>query len=335
MQPLWLFYRGVDLGSANPSDFFADKTFSINIPGSGTRQTSEKILALHGIATQNNPRMLSLATGESVDALIAGKLDGVFIVAGIEAQGVQRMAAEKDLRIYDFPFARAYGERLKNLDAVMLPRGSFDVMRDIPNRDTHMAAANTTILTRADLHPALAFLFLKGAQKIDHERLTFFERPGGFPARAEPGVLMHAEAQRFYDKGDPLLFSHLPFWLANFVDRIWFALFAAFAIIYPLFKILPAYRSRYAELCMKNYLDDMAQFEAEFIRSSLQDWPAQVARFKALEHEATQLWIPSGDHRAWFSLKDVIDQVRRRMGEYKNQLDTRASQAKKRNQSTS
>jgi TRAP-type uncharacterized transport system substrate-binding protein len=83
-QPFWMFYRGAQYDGSNPTAFFKGKSFSINIPGSGTRNLTEKILTLHGIPILENKHLLSMSSADSVEAMLSGKIDGVFLVAGIE-----------------------------------------------------------------------------------------------------------------------------------------------------------------------------------------------------------------------------------------------------------
>lgn len=96
-QPLWLFYRGPQYDGSNPTAFLKGKTFSINIPGSGTRNLTEKILTLHGIPILDNKHLLSMSSADSVEAMLSGKIDGIFLVAGIESKTIQRLIAAPKL----------------------------------------------------------------------------------------------------------------------------------------------------------------------------------------------------------------------------------------------
>ena len=50
---------------------------------------------------------------------------------------------------------------------------------------------------------------------------------------------MAAEAERYYRSGPPWLQRYLPFWLANFVDRMWIVLLPLLAALLPLSRIVP------------------------------------------------------------------------------------------------
>ena len=76
--------------------------------------------------------------------------------------------------------------------------------------------------------PALAQLFVQAAARI-HSRPGWLARAGTFPNASGGEFPLAKDAERYYRAGPPLLQRYLPFWLANFVDRMWVALFSIVA----------------------------------------------------------------------------------------------------------
>jgi uncharacterized protein len=329
-QPLWLFYKGDEPDNSKPNAFFENKTFSINIPGSGTRYLTEKILSMHGIKSDNNKRLVSLPSVEGVDALIAGKIDAMFLVAGIGSRSVQRLIEAPGIRIFNFPFVDAYAKRLKHLEMVTVPRGSLNIVRDVPDHNIQMAATTIAIMANEDLHPAIQYLFINAARHIDADGQSFFNRPGGFPVYLDKSVPASKVALRYYEKGPPALDGYVPFWVVSFFDRIWFVLFAILAIGYPVKSLLPNYRIIYAKMCITDCFDELASLEQHLLRTcTLHDWHLLFKQFSFLEKRSDQLWVPKGQLELLFSLKFSIEQVRKKIAKCKLDIDLKAYTTKK------
>lgn len=320
-QPFWMFYRGPEYDGTSPSKFFDGKIFSINIPGSGTRNLTEKILSMHEINIENNKKLISMSSADSVEALLAGKIDGVFLVAGIESKTIKKIVAHPEIKVFNFSVADAYAKRLKFLEVLSLPRGSLDLIRVIPHQNTQLVATTTTILANPNLHPAIQHLFLNGARKIDDIGQGFFSRTGGFPALIERGIPASTVAERYYSKGPPTLNGYVPFWLASFFDQIWFVLFAIFAIGYPLTKIFPNYRIIYAKLCISDCFDELIKVDVDMIDpSTLDELQIKLDRFDVIEKKVNKLWVPAGLRDDFYNLKNAVEIVRLKTERLKESL---------------
>jgi TRAP-type uncharacterized transport system substrate-binding protein len=320
-QPFWMFYRGAKYDGTNPTTFFKGKSFSINIPGSGTRDLTEKILTLHGITIENNKHLLSMPSTESVDALLSGKIDGIFLLASIESQTIQRLMADPNIHIFSFNSAQAYVKQLNFLEPLNMPRGGFSLVTDRPNQDTQLVATTTTILTKDELHPAIQHLFLNATKTLDQDGQFYFRRPGGFPAYIERGIPVSSIAKRYYSKGPPVLEPYAPFWLSSFLDQIWFLLLAAFAIGYPLFKFLPNYRLVYADLCMTDCYGELRRVDSKCNHDqSPAELQAMLDQFDALELRVNNLWIPCLARNSFYHLKNAVEIVRIKTERLKEQL---------------
>ncbi|MDE2395311.1 MAG: C4-dicarboxylate ABC transporter substrate-binding protein, partial [Burkholderiales bacterium] len=62
---------------------------------------------------------------------------------------------------------------------------------------------------------------------------------GEFPNVQAPIFPLAPEAERIYRSGPPLLQRYLPFWLANFFDRMWIVILPLVAALLPLSRVLP------------------------------------------------------------------------------------------------
>ena len=215
------------------------------------------------------------------------------------------------MHIFSFAVAEAYVNRLKYLEVLSLPRGALDLKRVVPAHDVKMVATTTTILSNRDLHPAIQNLFLQTANKLDDYGQAFFTRPGGFPAYIERSLPTSAVAERYYAKGPPYLDGYLPQWLASFLDQIWFYLFAAFAVGYPMMKLLPKYRVVYTKFCLDDGYEALNKIDLKLSTcSSAVEYEKLLTEFHELERELENLWIPLGLNADFYNLRNSMEIVR-------------------------
>lgn len=325
-QPLWMFYRGPQYDGNNPTTFFKSKSFSINIPGSGTRNLTAKILKLHGISVFDNNKLLSMTSAESVKALLSGRIDGIFLVAGIESKTIQDLIADPKIHVFNFGSAQSYTKHLAHLETINLPRGAFSLATDTPGQGTQLVATTTTILTTEKLHPAIQHLFLSASKNLDHKGQAFFARSGGFPAYIERGVSASRVAERYYTNGPPALEAYAPFWLASFLDQIWVFLLAALAIGYPLLKVFPNYRLFYAKLCISDCFSELRKIDLLCsLPCSKTELQSKLDRFEALENRINRLWIPGVARDFFYTLKNAVEIARLKTERTKKHLEAQQS----------
>ncbi|MEO6164586.1 MAG: TAXI family TRAP transporter solute-binding subunit [Candidatus Binatia bacterium] len=235
-EPLWLFYRGNEF--IDRLSQLADKRVAIGAVGSGSRALALQLLKASGVDT-SSPNLRPLGGNDAVKALIEEDVDAVLLVAAPDAPIVLELARTKDIKIASLVQAEAFARRFPFLAAIQLPRGAIDLAADIPGRDITLLATTATLVVKETFHPALGLLLLQAAADV-HGRTGVLQKPGEFPAGREGEFLLADEAKRFYKSGPPFLQRYLPFWIANFIERMAVLLLPLVALILPLFKVLPA-----------------------------------------------------------------------------------------------
>lgn len=313
--PLWLFYRGKGVED-DPHGFLSNANISINLPGSGTHFLIETLLKKHELALENHTNFLELSSAEGVKALLGGKINAMALVAGMESGNVHKIIEDPSIKIYDFQMAHAYANLIDYLEVVTLPKGSLDLNPVTPNRNINMPATSTVLLVNDDLHPAIQYLFLKASKDLNKRYKPFFNRAGGFPAYTDQSVPESSIAARFYEKGLFPLDHYLPFWLASFMERIWFYLLASLAIIYPLMRFSPRYRFVHFQLSLNRAYVIMKSIEQQLdLSSSLAEIEAQETSLEELTRSAKSLWVPEGGKEAYYQLMQnigvIMDQIDR------------------------
>ena len=122
---------------------------------------------------------------------------------------------------------------------------------------------------------------------------------------------MSADAARYYKSGAPFLQRYLPFWAANFVDRMIVLLVPIIALVIPLFRLLPAlYHWRIRSRIYRQY-GELKFLEDEVINQPAADKVRDyLARLDSIEDRVNKLRIPLAYHEQMYTLRGHIDLVR-------------------------
>ncbi|MGH7886397.1 MAG: TAXI family TRAP transporter solute-binding subunit [Candidatus Binatia bacterium] len=235
-EPLWVFYRGKD--EIDKLSQLAGKRVAIGAEGSGTRALALQLLKASGV-DDSAANLFPFGGNDAAKALHDEAVDAALLVAAPDAPAIQMLAKDKEIRLANLVQAEAFTRRFPFLTALQLPRGALDLANDLPSRDVTLLSTTANLIVREDFHPALGFLLLQAATEV-HGRAGVLQRSGEFPAPRESEFSLADEARRYYKSGTPFLQRYLPFWIANFIERIAVLLLPFVAVLLPLFKILPA-----------------------------------------------------------------------------------------------
>ena len=241
-EPVWLFCREADARDRDKSRLdnlsqLAGWRINTGPSGGGAGPLFQQLAQ----ANQLEATQLQFSEKPAVHAvvdLLQGGTDAVLMVAAADAPLVQYLLRAPGIRLFEFVQSEAYARRFPFLRSVTLPRGIVDLAADKPPQDVRLVAATASLVVREDLHPALVQLLVQAAQQV-HGDAGWFSRAGEFPSPSVSDLPLSPEAARLYRDGVPWLQRYLPFWLANFIDRMWFVLLPLVAVMIPLSRILP------------------------------------------------------------------------------------------------
>lgn len=314
-EPLWVFYREASarpFGRQGLSRIAQMSGWRVEIgpDGGGTAPLWRQLVAANGV----DPAAMHLdnrPTVFGVVELVEGRADALAMVSAADAPLVQYLLRAPGIRLLDFDQAQAYARRFPFLHALVLPRGVVDLARDEPPADLHLVATNASLVAREDLHPALVQLLVQ-AERQAHGGAGWLHSPGDFPQAVSAEWPLSPEADRYARNGPPWLQRYLPFWLANFVDRMWIVLLPLLAALIPLSRVLPPlltmrFRSRvyrwYANL--RELEQAIERPDAEFgrLHAELDRIDAQIAR----------IGLPLAYTGELYDLRSHVQLVRKRL----------------------
>jgi TRAP-type uncharacterized transport system substrate-binding protein len=266
-EPVWVFYRK---NAFNESMQVSDRDIAklkINIGpvGSGTQTQALILFKLNGL-NGTSPNLLTLTNSDGVSALERGEIDAVILVDGFDSKNVQKLIKNPDIKLVSFQRADAYTRLLPYFEEVSVPMGGFNLGKNIPDHPIKLISTTTNLLIDDRLHPAIQVLFLDAAREINGPK-SYFSKSGEFPLYLNTEAPLSDQAKYFYERGTPILMKYLPFWLAEFLERMFFLLlpFAAFA--YPIIKSIPNYRINLAKKQINSIYRELDMFEKNTIET--------------------------------------------------------------------
>ena len=310
-EPVWVFHRrAVTLTRLTD---LANMRVAVGPEGSGTRKVALDLLNAHGL-DEKAGKLSPLGGSAAVDALKAGEIDAAILIAAPEAPVVRRALEAHDLNLVNLDNAPALSRRFPYLRPVTLVRGVFDLKNDLPARDIHLVATQANLVIREDLHPALAYLLLEAAVEI-HGTPGLFHQPGEYPTPVATDWPLADEAKRYFKTGRPFLQRYLPFWLANFVERMLVLLVPIIAVVVPLFKWLPSLFAWRQHSKINRWYGELKFLERDAASREIvgDELAKTLDRLDSIEQDAAFLAIPLAFSDRVYTLREHIDYVRARL----------------------
>jgi TRAP-type uncharacterized transport system substrate-binding protein len=305
----WAFCRTCD--PPLPPSQWQGWRISIGPEGSASRPLGLKLLALNG-ADVSKLQLLGYPPEQAQQALLAKELEVALFVTDWGSPVVQSLARAPGIHLLGFARADAYVALFPFLNKLVLPRGVADLATDRPPQDTPLIAVKGSLVVRDEVHPALQFLLLRAATEV-HSRAGIFQRAGEFPAPEEIDLPLSSEARRFYRSGPNLLQRTLPFWLAEFVQRMLILLVPIVGILYPLWSLAPKLYFWMNRRRLYPLYRELKLIELELHAAPAAARQTLLARLDDLDRRARALTMPGPLNENAFSLRSYIQTLRNRM----------------------
>jgi uncharacterized protein len=241
-EQVWVFYRKSAFKEPlTKITQLENKSLSIGLPGSGTRDLGLKLLELNQMDVKSTKTAIQLkefTAAQSLKALLANELDAVLLVSGPQAPIVLEYLRSPNLAVMSFEQADAYAVRMPFLKKVTVPRGVINLAEDLPKKDITILAAPASLVVSDDIHPALITPLMR-ATKASITHLGLLQKEDDYPS-SQGFMWPHNEDAEYYLKnGASFLHRHLPFWSVVWVDRAIRIILPLLAILIPLFNYLP------------------------------------------------------------------------------------------------
>jgi TRAP transporter TAXI family solute receptor len=217
-EPVFVFYRK-ELGLIHRLDQLKGRRLAVSPVGSGTRKMADELLHGYGV-TDANATFLPLSLRETAAGLKSGAVDAGFLLFAASNAVVADLATNPDIEIMSYDDVEAISKAFKGFHPVKIPKGSYSLVNDIPDRDIYMPAVTTQFLVRKDLNPGIIYELL-AAMEDAHGSATITSDQNEFPNAKDTQLPVHNVARDYYRDGLPFIFKHLPFYPASLIENTW------------------------------------------------------------------------------------------------------------------
>ena len=291
-EQVWVFYRKSAFKEPlTKITQLENKSFSIGLPGSGTRDLGLKLLELNQIdikSTKPAIQLKELTAAQSLKALQANELDAVMLVSGPQAPIVLEYLRSPNLAVMSFEQADAYTVRMPFLKKVTVPRGVINLAEDLPKKDISILAAPAALVVSDDIHPALITPLMR-ATKASITHLGLLQKEDDYPS-SHGFMWPHNEDAEYYLKnGASFLHRHLPFWSVVWVDRAIRIILPLLAILIPLFNYLPKLISMGVDAKTSAVYKKLRSLELAVAANPKKPWQEE---WQALHKQALAMRVP-------------------------------------------
>jgi TRAP-type uncharacterized transport system substrate-binding protein len=311
-EPLFIFYR-----SRKPFDAlsqFAGKRLAIGEDGTGTQVLALELLARNGIKPGDSTTLLKMDDDEAAAALLAGTIDAAFMMSDSAATKiVHQLLIKPGIRLFDFSQADAYTRRIGYLNKTVLPRGSIDFGKRIPDQDINLISPTVELIARAGLHPALSDLLLDAATEV-HSRSGLTNKRGEFPSLRESEYRISADASRYYKSGKSFLYRYMPFWLASLLNRVVVVFVPMLLILIPGMRSIPRIYRWQVRLRIIRWYRALMVLEKSMAGPLKPDKGEEMQRqLENIERAVNKMKVPASFAEQFYELRIHIEFVRAKL----------------------
>jgi TRAP transporter TAXI family solute receptor len=306
-EPLWVFHRQ-DLKIKRLPDL-KGKKIAVGPEASGTRAFATKLLSENGV-NADTATLVPLVGEKAAEALLAKKIDALFLVLPPQSPIIQGLLLRKDIYLHSFERGEAYQRANRFLSIVKLPEGVMDFAGNIPSRDILLVAPAVNLVVRENFHPALVDLLLGAAMEI-HSASGLFQDYNEFPSQKYLDFPQQKDAQRYFRVGPAFLKKYLPFWLAVFMERTKVMFLPLITLLIPFIRFFPSgIRWRMRSRIYRWYRNLEEVDQKGQLSVSLNEIRSWVLELEKIEKEIMHISVPLSYAGELYNLRIHIAHVR-------------------------
>ncbi|WP_048437897.1 TAXI family TRAP transporter solute-binding subunit [Caenimonas sp. SL110] len=306
-ETVWLFSRVPGLDSLEQ---LQGLRVSLGPRGSGTRRLATALLEQVRMGVRD---IVDLETSgpAAIQAMANGSLDAMFMVSAPQSQVVNQLLRTPGVQLVQLKRSAALTERLPFLQLRLLPEGALDPLAKIPARDTAVLIATSSLVARADLHPALQRLAAEVAQEV-HAGAGPFHRASDFPTLKRIEFPASAQARYTLVHGRPWFEKSLPFWWGQLLLRLLVIVLPVTLAAFWLARVIPAYLRWLVDSRVARWYGELKFIEHDLARSGLSgvERVKYLQRLAEIEKQMAEFATPSYLMPRWYTLRKHIDFVR-------------------------
>jgi len=311
-EPLLVFYR--DTTNIALLSGLTGKRLAIGSAGSGTHSLALSLLQTNGLTGDGVTLLLNLDADDAAQKLLAGTIDAVFIMSdSASSQTMRTLLRSPGIQLLNFEQADAYTRRFNYLNKLLLPEGSIDFGKNLPQQNVWLIGPTVELIARPDLNAAVSDLLLEAAREV-HGNASMFQNQGEFPNPIEHEFKISADASRYYKSGKTFLYRKLPFWIASLANRVLVAFVPMMLVLIPGLRLIPAAYKWRIRLNFYRWYRTLLVLERDL---SGEMTPAKRdemhKRLDEIEKVVKRMKVPASFADQFYGLRGHIDYVREKL----------------------
>jgi TRAP-type uncharacterized transport system substrate-binding protein len=259
-QPLFLFQRAGLPPVTRPVQLRGLRV-GLAAQGSATSAAAMSLLGAFGV-TPGNAQLTHATLADQARLLKEGAIDAAFFMLEADNPLVTDLATDDRVRLASLDATEAIARHFPFLRAATIPRGTYDLARDLPPADVRVLAATAEVVVRKTMHPAIVYSLLQVISTI-HEHAGIIAREGEFPSMKNSQLPVNRYAEDYYKNGMPWANRNFNIVLATLFDTF-------LVLLLPLFLVMPLYQALglpsgsdlFAAIRTRAWLVNLQAFEA-------------------------------------------------------------------------
>ena len=307
-EALWIFSLNRNITSL---DQLQGLRVAVGAEKSGSRKVALKLFEQARIAPKDLT-LLPYMGIESVEALRMGKVDAVFMVVPRDSTTLQAMLNVPGIQLASLQKTAAIIERNLYLEAALLPKGTLDGR--LPARDTVMLTAPASLVAQDKLHPALKRLAIASAMEVNNNG-GLFHRAGDFPSLRRIDFPTAAVARATLANGLRWHERVLPFWWAQFAERIVLLVLPVLALSLWLMQRIPDYMRWALQSRVIRWYGELKFIENDLSQQAVSgiDLTRHLSRLNNIDSAIVAFHCPKDLMARCYTLHQHIEFVRQRL----------------------
>ncbi len=308
IEAVWIFSENRSITSLSQ---LQNLRVAVGAEGSGSRKIALKLFEQAKL-DMKVIKLLPYMGLESVQALRQRSVDVVFMVAPRESTTVQAMLNLPGIQLANLSKSAAVIERNPYLEASLLPQSSLD--SGIPGRDTTLLTMSTSLVTRENLHPALKRLAVAAAMDVNNQG-GLFHRAGDFPSLRRIDFPTAPAARSTLAGGLPLHERLLPFWWAQFAERVVLLVLPIVLIALWLMRQIPKSMRWFLQSRVNRWYGELKFIENDLNQQAVSglDLTHYLLRLNGIDRDVLTFQCPKDMMAHCYTLHQHIDFVRQRL----------------------
>jgi TRAP-type uncharacterized transport system substrate-binding protein len=266
-----------------------------------TANISLKILDLYGVNDKNS--IIEYAPlSEMIKKLIEENYDVGFVQLSIENLLIQQLVLNKNLYLFSYDNIHGVLNKLSYFDFSQLPKGSFDILNNIPSQPVSLLINNVEIITNKNLNPSIAYTLLESFESLHNQR-TLISHAGEFPKYIGTQVKLLELILEYRKNGTPWFYKNFSNFYSTIISNyiIYFLIFILFIEFYKSVN----YFHDFVYLCIEYVSLKIIEKNQRSIKSGqelgnfsqiVHGWAVDAIERKTIRQKAVKMIVELKDH---------------------------------------